>query len=148
MKIKRVTVKKNERGLLLRNGDFERVLQPGTHWLFDGIDDLCVETFALEQPAFAHGLADYLMAKEPSVVAAEFVRVELTETQVGLRSENGALVEVLAPATRRLYWKGQVDVGVEVIDIAESAEVPSAVVTRLVQTQMRQRAVAGLAGVL
>ena len=31
--IKRVTVKKNERGLLLRNGDFERVLQPGTHWL-------------------------------------------------------------------------------------------------------------------
>jgi hypothetical protein len=38
MKIKRVTVKKNERGLLLRNGDFERVLQPGTHWLFAGID--------------------------------------------------------------------------------------------------------------
>jgi regulator of protease activity HflC (stomatin/prohibitin superfamily) len=42
----------------------------------------------------------------------------------------------------------QVDVGVEVIDIAESAEVPAAVVSRLVQTQMRQRAVAGLAGVL
>ena len=148
MKIKRVTVKKSERGLLLRNGDFERVLQPGTHWLFDGIDHLRVETFALEQPAFTHGLADYLMAKEPGVVAAEFVRVELTETQVGLRSENGALVEVLAPGTRRLYWKGQVDVKVEVIDIADSAEVPAAVVSRLVQTQMRQRAVAGLAGVL
>jgi regulator of protease activity HflC (stomatin/prohibitin superfamily) len=114
----------------------------------DGIDTLRVETFALEQPAFTHGLADYLMAKEPEVVAAEFVRVELTETQVGLRSENGALVEVLAPATRRLYWRAQVDVRVEVIDIAESAEVPAAVVARLVQTQMRQRAVAGLAGVL
>ncbi len=148
MKIKRVTVKKNERGLLLRNGDFERVLQPGTHWLFDGIDNVRVETFALEQPAFTHGLADYLMAKEPQVVAAEFVRVELTETQVGLRSENGVLVEVLAPATRHLYWKAQVDVRVEVIDIAASAEVPTAVVARLVQTQMRQRAVAGLAGVL
>ena len=58
MKLKRVTVKKNERGLLLRNGDFERVLQPGTHWLFAGIDKLRVETFALEQPAFTHGLAD------------------------------------------------------------------------------------------
>jgi regulator of protease activity HflC (stomatin/prohibitin superfamily) len=148
MKIKRVTVKKNERGMLLRNGDFERVLQPGTHWLWGGIDTLRVETFALEQPAFTHGLADYLLAKEPSVVAAEFVRTELGETQVGLRSENGALVEVLAPGTRRLYWKGQVDVKVEVIDIAESAEVPAAVVSRLVQTQMRQRAVAGLAGVL
>lgn len=52
--IRRVTVKKNERGLLLRNGDFERVLQPGTHWLFAPIDSLGVERFALEQPAFTH----------------------------------------------------------------------------------------------
>lgn len=148
MKIKRVTVKKNERGLLLRNGDFERVLQPGTHWLLGGLDTLRVELFALEQPAFTHGLAEYLMAKEPEVVAAEFVRVELTETQVGLRSENGALVELLAPSTRRLYWKGLVDVQVEVIDIAASAEVAAALAARLVQTQLRQRAVAGLAGVL
>lgn len=148
MKIERVTVKKNERGLLLRNGDFERMLQPGTHWLFDGLDTLRVDRFALEQPAFTHGLADYLMAKEPEVVAAEFVRVELTETQVGLRTENGALVEVLAPATRRLYWKGLVDVQVEIVDIAQSADVPASVVARLVQTQLRQRTVAGLAGVL
>lgn len=148
MMLKRVTVKKNERGLLLRNGDFERVLQPGTHWLFAGMDQLEVQMFALEQPAFTHPLADYLMAKEPGVVAAEFVRVELSENQVGLRSDNGSLVEVLAPATRRLYWKGLVDVQVEVMDIAASAEVPPALVARLVQTQLRQRAVAGLAGVL
>ena len=49
------------------------MLQPGTHWLFDGIDHLRVETFALEQPSLTHGLADYLMAKKPEVVAAEFV---------------------------------------------------------------------------
>jgi regulator of protease activity HflC (stomatin/prohibitin superfamily) len=146
--IKRVTVRKNERGLLLRNGDFDRVLQPGTHWLASLADELRVERFGLEQPAFTHALADYLMAKEPQVVAAEFVRVELGEHEVGLRSENGVLVEVLAPATRRLYWKGLVDVQVEVLDISASAEVPQAVVARLVQTQLRQRAVAGLAGVL
>lgn len=46
------------------------------------------------------------MAKEPEVVAAEFLRVELTEQQAGLRTENGALVEVLAPATRRLSGRG------------------------------------------
>jgi regulator of protease activity HflC (stomatin/prohibitin superfamily) len=148
MTFKRVTVKKNERGLLLRNGDFQRVLQPGTHWLFTGLDALRVETFALEQAAFTHGLADYLMARELAVVAAEFVRVELAEHQVGLRSENGVLVEVLAPGTRRLYWKGLVDVQVEVIDISASADVPPALAARLVQTQLRQRAVAGLAGVL
>lgn len=148
MKIKRVTVKKNERGLLLRNGDFERVLQPGTHWLFDGLDTLRVELFALEQPMFTHALADYLMAKEPEVVAAEFVHVSLGENQVGLRTENGTLVELIAPATRRLYWKGLADVQVEVVDISASAEVPPALVARLVQTNLRQRAVQGLVGVL
>ena len=148
MELKRVTVKKNERGLLLRNGDFDRVLAPGTYWLWSALDTVRVEKFALEQPAFNHLLADYLLAREPQVVAAEFVRVELTETQVGLRSENRVLVEVLAPGTRRLYWKGVVDVTVEVIDIAQSAEVPESVVARLVQTQLRQRPVAGLAGVL
>jgi regulator of protease activity HflC (stomatin/prohibitin superfamily) len=149
--IERVTVAKNERALLLRNGDFERVLRPGTHWLVAGFDRLEAERFALDEPAFTHRLADYLMAREPEVVAAEFVRVELGETEVGLRSENGVLVELLAPATRRLYWKGLVDVRVEVVDIAgasDRAEVPAAFAARLVQTQLRPRAVAGLAGVL
>ncbi|MFN0182776.1 MAG: SPFH domain-containing protein [Aquabacterium sp.] len=146
--LKRVTVKKNERGLLLRNGDFERVLQPGTHWLVAPMDDLSVKIFALEQAAFTHGLADYLLAREPAVVAAEFLRVELTENQVGLRTENGALVEVMPPGTRRLYWKGIVAVDVEVIEIAESAEVPAPVLLRLLQSQQRQPAVAGLSGVL
>ena len=67
LKIQRTTVKKNERALLLRNGDFDRVLHSGTHWLFAGLDQLRVESFALDQPAFTHGLADYLMAREPEV---------------------------------------------------------------------------------
>jgi regulator of protease activity HflC (stomatin/prohibitin superfamily) len=148
MKIHRVIVKKNERGLLLRDGDFERVLQPGAHWLFDGLGKVRVDVFALEQTTFSHPLAEYLMAREPEVVEREFVRVELGEHEVGLRTENGVLVEVLAPTTRRLYWKGLVDVRVEVIDIAANADVPAPVVARLVQTQLRQRAVAGLGGVL
>ncbi len=147
-KIQRITVKKNERALLLRNGDFERVLQSGTHWLFAGLDTLRVETFALEQPAFTHGLAEYLMAQRPDVVAAEFVQVNLSEHEVGLRSDNGVLVEILPPGTRRLYWKGLVDVSVQVVNLQNGAELPADLVTRLTQTQLRQRAVTGLNGVL
>jgi len=146
--IKRVTVKKNERGLRFRNGDFERVLQPGTHWLFDSFGELTVERFAIDQPAFKHPLADYLMGKEPQVVEAEFVRVELGEHQVGLRSENGVTVELLPPATRRLYWKGLIAVTVEVIDIADTVEVPAGIAARLAQLQARQRVLLALPGVL
>ncbi|MEK8032525.1 slipin family protein [Ideonella sp. DXS29W] len=145
----RVTVKKNERGILLRNGDFERVLHPGEHRFSSWKDELRIETFALEQPSFSHGLVDYLMAREPDVVEAEFVRVELNEHQVGLRTDNGVLVDILPPGTRRLFWKnGLVDVKVEVIDITTSAEVPADIAGRLVQTQLRPRVVSGLAGVL
>ena len=91
MLFKRAMVNKNERGLLLRNGDFQRVLRPGTHWLFGGVDALTVETFALERPALTHALAHYLMAKEPAVVDAEFLQVDLAGTEVGLRRENGVL---------------------------------------------------------
>ncbi|MFV0679851.1 slipin family protein [Ottowia sp.] len=145
---KRVTVKKNERGLLLRNGDFDRVLQPGRYALWGGFDRLRVETFALESPAFNHPLADYLMAKEPEVVARDFVRVELGEAQAGLRFEDGVLVEVLPPATRRLYWQGLRALRVDVVDVAAQAELPAALTQRLTQTQLRQRAVKGLEGVL
>lgn len=148
MQMKRVTIRKNERGLLLRNGDFERVLGPGRHWLVSLGDALRVETFDIGQTAFAHPLAEYLLAREPEVVAAEFVRVELGESQAGLRSENGLLVEVLPPGARRLYWKGLVRVEVEVIELGASAELPDSLAARLTQTQLRERGMAGLAGVL
>lgn len=148
MEFKRVTVRKNERGLLLRNGDFERILAPGNHVLFSLVDRLAVEKFALEQPAFTHAIADYLMAREPQVVAADFVRVELSETEVGLRYENGVLVEILPPATRRLYWRGIATIRVDVVDISGEPQLPEALAQRLTQTQLRQRPVAGLAGVL
>jgi regulator of protease activity HflC (stomatin/prohibitin superfamily) len=148
MEFKRVTIRKNERGLLLRNGDFERVLAPGSHLLIAAIDKLTVEKFAIDQPAFTHTMADYLLAREPAVVAEYFVRVELSESQAGLRYENGVLVEILAPATRRLYWRGLVDVTVEVVDVSADAQLPRELVQRLTQTQLRQRAVTGLAGVL
>jgi regulator of protease activity HflC (stomatin/prohibitin superfamily) len=146
--INQYTVKKNERGLLLRNGDFERVLQPGKHWIASGLDKVRVETFALEQAAFTHGLSDYFLAKEPVLVAQEFVRAETTDTQAALRYENDVIVEILPPATRKLYWKGLVNTRIELVDIATDAAVDVALVARLTQTQLRQRAVAGLQGVL
>ena len=148
MEFKRVTIRKNERGLLLRNGDFERILAPGTHRLFSFVDRLSVEKFALEQPAFTSLIVDYLMSQEPEVVAANFVRAELSETQAGLRYENGVLVEILAPATRRLYWRGIVEVRVDVVDFSGEPQLAEDLAQRLTQTQLRQRPVTGLAGVL
>ena len=146
--LNRFTVKKTERALLLRNGDFVRVLQPGKHWVFAGADQVRVETFALDKPAFTHPVADYLMASEPGVVAQDFVAVELTDTQVGLRYENDALVEILPPATRKLFWKGLKTVRVDVRELGDTLRVDDVLLRTLTNMSLRAQGVAGTQGVL
>lgn len=125
-------VKKDERALLFRKGDFVRVLRPGEHRIFDPLFRASVTKFALEKPLFDHRLAEYLRKAEPEVVAKEFHVVELGAIEVGLRYEDGVLVEVLAPDTRRLYWKGFVDVSVEKIDISREFEITDKALARKV----------------
>jgi regulator of protease activity HflC (stomatin/prohibitin superfamily) len=142
-------VRKDERALLFRKGDFVAVLGAGEHVLWDPLKRLTIETFALARTRFDHRLADYLMNAEPEVVAREFHAIALGAHEVGLRYENGVLIEVLAPNTRALYWKGYIDVGFDVVDIADSFAVPKALAPKLVAGSGRGAVkVAGIDGVL
>ncbi|OAK60311.1 hypothetical protein A3K87_24710 [Variovorax paradoxus] len=144
----RITIKKNERALLLRNGDFEQLLGAGKHWVFSGFDKIQLQRFALIEPAFEHELVDYFLAQEPELVEREFVHVSLGETQAGLRLEDGVLVQILPPATRKLYWRGLREQRLNVIDVAEDVRLPAELVSKLQSVALRPRAVAGLDGVL
>ena len=111
-------VKKDERALLFRKGDFVKFLGAGEHQVFDPLRRLTIEKFSLAKPLFEHKLADYLLKAEPDAVARELHVVETGATEIGLRYENGVLAEVLAPNTRRLYWKGYIDLKFEKVDIS------------------------------
>jgi regulator of protease activity HflC (stomatin/prohibitin superfamily) len=145
--IRKFLVKKDERALLFRKGDFVRVLHAGEYRFFDPFQRLSVEVFPLARTAFEHRLADYLRAAEPALVESEFHDVQLGATEVGLRYENGVLVEVLGPNTRRLYWKGFVAVRVARIDIAEQVALPHSLTLQLGTTTGRAK-VAGVEQVL
>lgn len=124
-------VKKDERALLFRKGDFVRVLHAGEYRFFDPFKRVTLEVFPLARTAFEHRLADYLRAAEPALVEREFHDVQLAASEVGLRYENGVLVEVLEPSTRRLYWKGFVPVRVTRVDISELLALPHNLVQQL-----------------
>jgi regulator of protease activity HflC (stomatin/prohibitin superfamily) len=125
-------VKKDERALLFKKGDFVDVLGPGEYLRFDPLFRLAVEKFALAEPRFEHRLAEFLVKAEPEMVEREFHVVALGPMEVGLRYENGVLAEVLAPNTRRLYFKGYIDLRFERIDIANDFEVEAKLVPQLV----------------
>src|SRR2546428_11731001 len=125
-------VKKDERALLFDKGDFVEILRPGEHVRFDPLRRLTAEKFALANTRFEHRLADFLVKAEPATVARELHVIELGPTEVGLRFENGVLVEVLAPNTRRLYWKGYLSQVFECIDIATDFTIDAKLVPQLV----------------
>lgn len=145
--IRKFLVKKDERALLFRKGDFVRVLHAGEYRFVDPLKRLSLEVFPLARTAFDHRLTDYLRAAEPALVEREFHDVQLGATEVGLRYENGVLVEVLGPNTRRLYWKGFVEVRVARIDIAETYALPQSLSLQLGTTTGRAK-VAGVDQVL
>jgi regulator of protease activity HflC (stomatin/prohibitin superfamily) len=125
-------VKKDERALLFDRGDFVDILRPGEHLRFDPLRRLTVEKFGLGAARFEHRLAEFLVKAEPALVEREFHVVELGPAEVGLRFENGVLAEVLAPNTRRLYFKGYLEQAFERVDIATDFTVEPKLVPQLI----------------
>jgi regulator of protease activity HflC (stomatin/prohibitin superfamily) len=131
--LRKFHVKKDERALLFDRGDFVEMLGPGKHLRFDPLHRLELERFPLGKARFEHRLADFLVKEAPALVEREFHLVELGPAEVGLRYENGVLAEVLAPNTRRLYFKGYLVQRFERLDIATEFRVPAELVPQLIE---------------
>lgn len=144
----RHVVKKNERALLMNEGDFVKVLEPGVFKAFDPFKRLSVQTARLDAPLADTALANYLRHDAPDVLAQHFVAMDLADDEAGLRYEDDVLVEILAPGTRRLYWRGLATHRLERVDLAQDSMLPAALVKRIAQPALRARGVAGLTGVL
>lgn len=69
MLIKRFVVKKNERGALFRDGDFERMLAAGPHYFIDPLRRLSVVTWQRDTPMADLALIDDLLAEAPETAA-------------------------------------------------------------------------------
>ncbi len=146
--LKRFVVKKNERGVLQKDGDFERILGAGRYRFLDPFGRLSVQLWKLDAPMHDAALVDYLLQHDPKTAAEHFEVMTLGEDEAGLRYENEVLVEVLAPGSRRFFWKGLVAHRLERIDLRAGPAVAPALAAHLLQPALRGRALAGLAGVL
>ncbi len=148
MMFKRFVIKKNERGVLLRDGDFERVLDSGRHWFTDPFNRLTVQAWQLDTPMPELAQVDYLRSTDAANAGRHFEYIALNEDQAGLRFENDVLVEILGPGVRKAFWKGLLRHRLEIVDLAAGYTLPDVLAAKLAQTGSRARAVAGLDGVL
>ena len=122
--IREFTVRKHERGILLRNGDFQRFLAPAVYRFFDPNNRIEVERFDLTQPKFEHRLNDYFLRWQLEAVDDLFLRVETGAGEIAVIYRNGHPWTFVAPERRALFWKGVVYVKAELIDVASELDVP------------------------
>ncbi len=133
---KRVVIGDGERGLVYRNRQFERVLMPGVYRLFDLTGHVEVRIYDITSDAYAGGDAEVLIARLGEALTQHFVLADIGTEEVGLVSHNGKLDEVLAPGSRKLYWRGPVAIGIGKMSLADGLELTPEVFRRLRQLNM------------
>lgn len=110
-------VRKHERGLLWKRGDFVRMLNPGTHRLWTNLarpGTLSAEIVSTLNGKLEHKLLEVLV-REPSVASALTI-VDLADHQRALVWKDNRLAWVLG-AGRHAFWKTDAKIEVEVYDV-------------------------------
>ena len=130
--IQKFIVRKHERGLLFKDGDFIRFLAPGTYRFIGLHNRYAVERYELSVAGFDHRLADYLIEAEKAEVDRLLHVVETHADEVALVYLNEGAAAVIGPAERKLYWKGVVKVRVERFDLNEGIALDTRLTKRLV----------------
>ena len=130
---KRVVIGDGERGLVYRNRQFERVLDAGVYRMFDPLKRVEVIVHNIAQPEYAGCDVDALIASLGNRLGETFVLADIGADEVGLVSKHGNLVDVLAPGSRKLYWRGIVEVQVQCVSLAEGLELRQDAIRRLRQ---------------
>ena len=128
--INKFIVRKHERGLLFKNGDFIKFLEPGTHRYF-GLG-YTVERYDLSVAEFQHRLVDYMLENEREALDRVIDVIETGADEVAVIYLKERPAAVLGPAERALYWKGIVKVRVERFDLNEGIALSARLTKRLV----------------
>lgn len=136
---KRYVIGDGERGLLFRNRRFERMLAPGVHSLYDPLARCEVEICNLSLADYTGKRMDVLIHSLGVELERYFLLADIGTDSVGLVFKNGKLEDVLAPGSRRLYWKGLVEVRVETLLLQPGLTVEAAMAQRLKQLGVLDR---------
>jgi regulator of protease activity HflC (stomatin/prohibitin superfamily) len=108
-----IKVREHERGLLFRDGVFERLLAPGRHFFFEPFLRVKIEIASVRQAWFAH--RDLEVIARSGQLAAEAIVLDLEDHQRALVWIDRRLDAVVGPGLHAL-WTAFHEVRTEIID--------------------------------
>lgn len=113
---KRYKIRTYEIGLLFRDGEFQRLLTAGTHWLFDPLGKVRVDVVSQRDPWLVHDKLDLIV--KSGALKDRAVVLDLKDFERALVWIENRFSHIL-PAGQFAYWTGQKQVRVEVVDIRQ-----------------------------
>jgi len=128
---KKIFVRKHERALLFRDGDFVKFLEPGVYRFGTLLHNYTVERFDITATLFGHRLEDFLIEKYPRQVERIFDVIATDENEIAIVYHNDRVTLVMAPATRHLFTKGVHKIRVERVEIVDTLDVDERLAKRL-----------------
>lgn len=114
MFLKCYKVRSYEMGLLFRDGEFQGLLTAGKHWFFDPFGKVRVDIVSQRDPWLVHEKLDLII--KSGALAERAVVLDLKDNERALIWIENRFSHVL-PAGQYVYWTGQKQVRVEIIDI-------------------------------
>ena len=115
---KNIDVADNEKAFLYLRKRFERVLEPGRYQYFDLLGEVRVERFDITRRELEHNLAKMLVTVFKDKTRGHLDAYQLGEQEIGLLYADRQLVEILAPGSFRVYWKGPEKIELKRIDLS------------------------------
>ncbi|MEX0865967.1 MAG: slipin family protein, partial [Pirellulales bacterium] len=113
MFFKQIKIRSYEKGLYFRNGEFQGLLDAGTHWLFDPLWRGRVDVVSQREPWLVHDQLDLIVKSGALTDRAQVL--DLKDHERALVWIDGRFSHILPPG-QYAYWTGQREVKVEIVD--------------------------------
>ncbi len=124
-------VRKHERALLFRDGDFVKFLEPGVHRFVTALHRYTIEKIDVTVPLFAHRLQDFLVESYAKDVARYFDVIKTDADEIAVIYHDDRVTLIMAPATRHLFTKGVRKIRVERYTITDDVDIDTRLAKRL-----------------
>ncbi len=122
MKI-RTVISPTERGLMIRDKAIVDILSPGVYWHVPVLGGSRIEVVSILDAQSRYPHIETLIKTNPELAAKHFTIADLSDNEAGVVYQDNKLVDLLAPGSVVMYWKGLVDIVVNRIDTSQVVEV-------------------------
>lgn len=132
-----ITINSTERGVLLRDGQVERILLPGRHRIPVAGPRTELRRYDVSRPLDKEDWVRALEARKSDLLEQHFLVVRPSEQEVGIVRLDGKVKYVVDPSGDVAFWKGFREVSAELVDVSDAPKLDRKAVNALASVSPR-----------